>query len=81
MDVKSLRSFTSDGESSTETIDQAMQEAENAAQKVAGGEFSVQLGPQRAYVRRLQHILAKRFSLASTSRGREPDRSVLIYRP
>jgi len=44
------------------------------------GEFSVQLHPQRAYVRRLQHLLAERFSLASTSRGREPERSVLIYR-
>ena len=64
-----------------ETLDQAMMEAEEAAQRIMGGEFSVQLNPQRAYVRRLQHLLAERFSLASTSRGREPERSVLIYRP
>ena len=64
-----------------ETLDQAMMEAEEAAQRVLGGEFSVQLNPQRAYVRRLQHLLAERFRLASTSRGREPERSVLIYRP
>ena len=65
---------------SKETLDQALMEAEQAAQRVLGGEFSVQLNPQRAYVRRLQHLLAERFSLASTSRGREPERSVLIYR-
>ena len=65
---------------SKETLDQAMVEAEEAAQRVLAGEFSVQLNPQRAYVRRLQHILAQRFNLASTSRGREPERSVLIYR-
>ena len=66
---------------SKETLDQAMLEAEEAAQRVLGGEFSVQLNPQRAYVRRLQHLLAQRFNLASTSRGREPERSVLLYRP
>ena len=63
------------------TLEQAMQEAEDAAQRVAGGEFSVQLNPQRAYVRRLQHMLAGKFNLASTSRGRDPERAVLIYRP
>jgi len=62
-------------------MDEAIQEAEEAAQKILQGEFSVQLTPQRAYVRRLQHILAQRFNLASTSRGRDPSRSVLIYRP
>ncbi|MFQ6030958.1 MAG: R3H domain-containing nucleic acid-binding protein, partial [Dehalococcoidia bacterium] len=62
-------------------LDQAMSEAEEAAQRVLGGEFSVELNPQRAYVRRLQHLLAQRFNVASTSRGREPDRSVLFYRP
>ena len=65
---------------SRDTLDRAMLEAEDAAQRVLGGEFSVQLNPQRAYVRRLQHLLAQRFNLASTSRGREPERSVLIYR-
>jgi predicted RNA-binding protein Jag len=45
------------------------------------GEFSVQLEPQRPYIRRLQHMLAEEFNLASTSRGRDPQRGVLIYRP
>ena len=59
----------------------ARSEAEAAARRVLGGEFSVQLEPQRPYIRRLQHILAQQFNLASTSRGRDPERGVLIYRP
>ncbi len=74
------RSRSDSGEAAA-TMEEAMQEAEEAAQKVLEGEFSIQLTPQRAYVRRLQHLLAQRFSLASTSRGREPSRAVLIYRP
>ena len=58
-----------------------MQEAESAAQKILEGEFSVLLAPQRPYVRRLQHMLADKFSLASTSKGKEPERGVLIYKP
>ena len=71
---------TRDDAGSREALQLAMTEAEDAAQRVMGGEFSVQLNPQRAYVRRLQHLLAQRFNLASTSRGREPERSVLFYR-
>ena len=63
------------------SLEQAMQEAEAAAERVLGGEFSVQLDPQRPYVRRLQHLLAERLSLASTSKGREPERAVLFYQP
>ena len=65
---------------SKESLEQAMREAEEAAERVMGGEFSVLLPPQRPYVRRLQHLLAERFSLASTSKGREPERGVLIYK-
>ena len=68
------------GHRSREFLEQAMREAEEAAQRVLGGEFSVLLTPQRPYVRRLQHLLAERFSLASTSKGREPERGVLIYK-
>ena len=59
----------------------ARSEAEAAARRVLDGEFSVQLEPQRPYIRRLQHMLAQQFNLASTSRGRDPERGVLIYRP
>ena len=67
------------GEDSRSALGWAMQEAEEAAQRVLSGESSVQLNPQRAYVRRLQHLLAQRFSLASTSRGRDPERAVQFY--
>ncbi len=58
-----------------------MQEAEEAAQRVLGGESSIQLAPQRSYVRRLQHMLGNRYKVSSTSRGREPSRSVMFYKP
>ena len=64
-----------------EALAAARAEAEDAARRVLSGEFSVQLEPQRPYIRRLQHILAQQFNLASTSRGRDPQRGVLIYRP
>ena len=67
-------------EESGEALNRAMQEAEEAAQKVLNGEFSVHLLPQRSYVRRLQHLLGQRYSLASVSQGREPERAVLFYK-
>jgi len=69
------------GEDYKATLEQAMQEAEDAAQRVLSGEFSIQLAPQRSYVRRLQHMLGQRYNLASTSKGREPARAVLFYKP
>jgi len=62
-------------------LEQAMREAEEAAQRVISGESSIQLAPQRSYVRRLQHLLGQRYHLASTSRGREPGRAVMFYKP
>ena len=68
-------------EANAEAEAAARVEAEEAARRVLSGEFSVQLEPQRPYIRRLQHMLAEEFNLASTSRGRDPQRGVLIYRP
>ena len=64
-----------------EVLEMAMQEAEEAAQRVLSGESSIKLAPQRSYVRRLQHMLGQRYNVASTSRGREPARAVMFYRP
>jgi hypothetical protein len=48
---------------------------------VAGGQSDeMELAPQNAYVRRLQHELAERASLSSRSTGHEPVRRVQIYR-
>jgi stage III sporulation protein SpoIIIAA len=58
----------------------AMQEAEEGALRVLGGEESAELYPQRRHIRRLQHALAARYGLRSESFGTEPHRRVRIYR-
>ncbi|PKB67622.1 MAG: AAA family ATPase [SAR202 cluster bacterium Io17-Chloro-G4] len=65
---------------SQEVMEEAMQEAEEAANRVLGGEDQVVLSPQRSYVRRLQHLLGQRYNVHSTSRGRDPSRAVMFYR-
>jgi len=66
---------------SEEVLDLAMQEAEDAANRVLNGESSVKLHPQRSYVRRLQHLLGHRYNVTSISHGRDPERSVMFYKP
>jgi len=43
------------------------------------GSEAVELSPQSAYIRRLQHQMAERANLVSRSRGREPYRRVRLY--
>ena len=61
-------------------LDAALQEAHGAAQKVLDGTDRVELDPQPAYVRRLQHLLAERYRVASASVGRAPQRRVTFHR-
>jgi predicted RNA-binding protein Jag len=56
-----------------------MQEAEDAISHVLSRSEAVELAPQNAYIRRLQHQLAERYNLASRSEGREPYRRVKIF--
>jgi predicted RNA-binding protein Jag len=56
----------------------AMQEAEDAISHVLSRSEAVELAPQNAYIRRLQHQLAERYNLGSVSEGREPHRRVRI---
>ncbi|HEU4759356.1 MAG TPA: R3H domain-containing nucleic acid-binding protein [Dehalococcoidia bacterium] len=56
----------------------ALREAEEAIGQVLTGDSPQDLGAQNAYVRRLQHLLAQRYNLASRSLGREPYRHVRI---
>jgi stage III sporulation protein AA len=61
--------------------DHALDEAREAIEAVANGSMEeVELSPQNAYVRRLQHELAEQASLSSRSTGHEPVRRVQIYR-
>jgi stage III sporulation protein SpoIIIAA len=60
----------------------ALQEVEDAINEVlTNSEPAVELAPQNAYIRRLQHQVAERYNLGSRSTGREPFRRVMIYRP
>ena len=58
----------------------ALKEAEEAVSEVKSGQESVELSPQSAYIRRLQHLIAERHDLSSQSMGKEPHRRVRIYR-
>ncbi len=60
------------------TVSLAIKEAEGAAKQVKEGSDSVELNPQNAFIRRLQHILANRHDLKSQSLGEEPRRRVVL---
>ena len=57
----------------------ALHEAEEAIGLVIRAAEPVELSPQNAYIRRLQHQMAERANLVSRSRGREPYRRVRLY--
>ena len=57
----------------------ALREAEEAIGMVIHDSSPVELSPQNAYIRRLQHQMAERANLVSRSRGREPYRRVRLY--
>jgi stage III sporulation protein SpoIIIAA len=56
----------------------ALRETEEAINRVLETSAPVELSPQSAYIRRLQHQLAEQHSLASSSTGKEPYRRVRI---
>ena len=58
----------------------ALGEADTAVYQVKSGQETVELSPQSAYIRRLQHLIAERHNLSSQSTGKEPNRRVRIYR-
>jgi hypothetical protein len=57
----------------------ALRETEDAIGAVLSSSEPVELAPQNAYIRRLQHQMAERANLVSRSRGREPFRRVRLY--
>ncbi len=66
----------------TEVVDPfavAMQETQEAIQKVLAGARVVELSPQNAHIRRQQHQMAREANLISHSYGKEPHRRVRIY--
>ena len=61
-----------------EVVDSALDEALHAIGEVKNGKKEVELSPQNSFIRRLQHILAERHDVTSSSSGREPGRRVKI---
>jgi hypothetical protein len=57
----------------------ALRETQDAIESVLASSEAVELSPQNAYIRRLQHQMAERANLVSRSRGREPYRRVRLY--
>ena len=72
--------YPSEGVDKTSSLKLALSEAQEAVTKVKNGQEAVELSPQSAYIRRLQHIIAERNKLSSKSTGKEPNRRVRIYR-
>ena len=58
----------------------ALQETEEAIARVLDDSRPVELAPQNAYIRRLQHQLVEQYSLSSYSTGKEPYRRIRITR-
>ena len=63
-----------------DTMRKAMAEAEASVRKVLGGENRIELAPQSAFVRRLQHGLATKYNVGSASVGTDPERRVVLRR-
>ena len=63
----------------TNFIKLALSEAKEAVARVKNGQETVELSPQSAYIRRLQHLIAEQGNLSSNSLGEDPNRRVMIY--
>ena len=84
--VNQMQHFLSDLYNLSSTIsdergmEPAMQNTQAAIDAVLNGERYVELPPATAYIRRLQHQMARQANLTSHSYGKEPYRRVRIYR-
>ena len=70
--------LTMRSERASDPVTTALKEAEDAIGHVLNKYNPVDLNPQNAYIRRLQHMTAQRYNLASRSVGKDPNRFVRI---
>lgn len=63
----------------TDPDEAGLREVEEAIGMIRAGSRPVELSPQNAAVRRLQHLAVERANLVSVSSGREPYRRVRVY--
>ena len=67
-------------EQTKKSFSEAINEAEEATKLIEKDNTKVKLTPQGAYVRRIQHQIAEKSGLSSSSSGKEPGRHVILYR-
>ncbi|MDD4985262.1 MAG: AAA family ATPase [Dehalococcoidales bacterium] len=73
--------YPAENQDKSNSLKRALGEAEEAVTQVKDGEQEgIELSPQSAYIRRLQHLIARRNDLLSQSTGKDPNRRVRIYR-
>ena len=68
------------GRRTSNVVRSALTEAEIASQKVLAGEDQIDLDPQPAFIRRLQHGVGGRYNIGSSSTGQDPYRHVVLRR-
>jgi len=66
-------------EEATDPISKALSETQSAIRRVVEDQQPVELSPQTAYIRKLQHQMVERYGLNTRSTGREPYRRVEIH--
>ncbi len=66
-------------EERSDSVAQALKEAEEAIEEIKRTGQTVELSPQNAFIRRLQHQLAEKYHLATKSTGKAPRRRVQIF--
>jgi hypothetical protein len=75
----SLASVFNLGSQERDSTTSALEEAEQAVGEVLERSRTVELSPQNAHIRRLQHQIAERYNVGSRSRGKEPNRRVKFF--
>ena len=80
--IQSILPQTVSGRPEKSNLKVALNEAEEAVGMLIQEDNRevVELSPQSAYIRRLQHLIAERNDLGSRSTGKDPNRRVQIYR-
>jgi hypothetical protein len=74
-----LRAFFDVGDDVTAQDEAALQEVEDAIDAVLDQGQPIELAPRDNHLRRLQHQIVERYGLASSSKGEEPYRRVVVF--
>ncbi|MDD5701645.1 MAG: AAA family ATPase [Dehalococcoidales bacterium] len=78
--IRQLLNTIYPGDDRKDPISNAVEEAQSAVNQIQDGDEVVELRPQSAYIRRLQHLVAEQNNLPSESVGKDPNRRVRIFK-